>query len=230
MEHRIFVDFKSILKTFIKKWWLYLIVFVSFLFGGFLMANSFSEENITHTAIGKILVTQQKNEETGEIMDNAARLQPAYDATEVIKSGVFFEHVKEKLSFDITTQELRDCVSSEMLLPTRTLKLAVVGEDLAKVEEILNAVQKTAEEYLPDILPSVNVEVLETTETIQIQQQQKSVNGMKIGILMGMAGCIILTFLLGALYLLNSAVKYKDDAESSLGMKVLAEFPMKTRG
>ena len=229
MGEGLLIDIKRIFRVLIGKFWLFLLVLLAFVGVSIFKTNEPGDVLSSYNATGKILVIQGSSKEVGELMDNSARMQPTYDAIELLTSGVFLERVKNTISFDIAVGELRSSVTYEQLLPTRILDIKVTRSNMNEVAEILESIQENAKDYLEEVLSDVNVEILETTETIDIKQEQNSVNSIKIGILMGIAACIILAFVLIAICVMNDSIRYKDDVRRYLGIPVIGMFPDKQK-
>ena len=83
MEDRIIIEFGKIFRFIISKLWLFALVLIVFVGGGMFFINTSSNTPVSYSAVGKIIVTQRSGEESGELMDNASRVQPVYDVKEI---------------------------------------------------------------------------------------------------------------------------------------------------
>lgn len=221
MERKISVEFGEIFIVLLKKIWVFVLIMIFFVVGGILGARLLSDEIVTYSVTGKIWVSQQSGEEVGEMLDNASRVQPTYDAVEVLKSGSFLKRVCEALSFETTVPELKTSIEIEQTPSTRVLSINISGDNAEKVEDIMSSTQKCAQNYLAEIMPEVKVVLLEDVDTVTITQNQSSVNGLKIGVLMGMAVCVLVAFGFVVLYLANDSIRYREEAEEVLGIAVI---------
>lgn len=224
MEDRIIIEFGKITRFIISKLWLFALVLIVFVGGGMFFINTSSNTPVSYSAVGKIIVTQRSGEESGELMDNASRVQPVYDVKEILTSGVFLERIAQHLDFDIAVGELKKSIVVEQIAPARLLSVRVTRGNAEEATKILEAITQYGDSCLEEILPDVQTESLENINTASVQEEKSSTNGMKIGIIMGMAACAILACVLILLYLFNNSIRYKEDVERQLGLSVIGEF------
>lgn len=229
MQRRISVQFTKLFWILVRKIWLFGLIMVIFAGIGVWQTTTVRTEQEAYSITGKLLITQQSGEEIGELMDNAARVQPTYDSIEVLASGVFLERVCEDLPFEMTVEELKSSLKVEQVISTRVVTVEITGTSIENVQSILTAYEENAGEYMAQILPEVRVQVLENEQTATVQNLQSSTNGLKIGVLMGVAGCVIAVFVLILLYLLNDSVRSKEEAEDYLEALVIGEFQEKSK-
>lgn len=230
MEDRIMIDFRRLLGFLVKKIWLFVLVMLVFTGSGVLMARVSKNAPVSYLISGRIIVTQKSGNESGEMLDNASRVQPVYDTKEILTSSNFLEGVKERLGFTTTVSGLSGSVSVEHVPSTRILNITVATASPEETVEILETVQKYAKEYLEEILPDVEVESLDKADPMFVQAEQNSADGGKTGILMGGSVCIILACILIVMYVLNSSVRYSEDVERYLGLPVAGELEFKKDG
>lgn len=221
MERKISVEFGRLFMVLLRKIWVFALVMLVFVCGGLFRASIFNNEIVTYSVTGKLLISQQSGEKVGEMLDNASRVQASYDAVEVLKSGNFLKRVCNELPFEMTVSELKGSIELEQVPSTRVLNINISGSSAEKVEDILTVTAKSAQNYLAEIMPEVKVVSLEDADTISIVQNQSSVNGLKIGVLMGMAVCVLIAFAFVVLYLMNDSIRYREEAQEFLGIKVI---------
>lgn len=229
MQRRISVQFTKLFWVMVRKIWLFVLIMGVFVAAGIWQTTNRRSEQTAYSISGKLLILQQSGEETGELMDNAARIQPVYDSIEVLTSGVFLDRVCEALPFDMTAAGLKSCLKVEQVVSTRVVNVQITGESAEKVQNILTSFAENAKEYMAEIMPEVQVQVLETSQTATVQNVQNSASGLKTGVLMGVAGCVIAAFVLILLYLLNDSVRTREDAEDYLEAYVIGEFKEKKK-
>lgn len=230
MEDRIMVDFGQVFRFLIKKIWLFVLVMAVFTGGGVALAKMSSNTSVSYFAVGKLFVAQKAGDASGEMLDNFSRIQPIYDAKEILTSGKFLEGIKERLDFDITVATLKGSIMVEQVIATRVLNITVTTADPDSTMKIMEAVQEYAEVYLAEILPDVEAASLDEIDVIPVQTEQRSVDGIKTGILMGAACCIILAGILIVMYLSNRSVRYTEDVERYLGLPVAGEIKLNKKG
>ncbi len=229
MQRRISVQFTKLFWTLVRKIWLFGLIMVIFAGIGVWQTTTAKMEQEAYSITGKLLITQQSGEEIGELMDNATRVQPTYDSIEILASGVFLERVCEDLPFEMTVAELKSGLKVEQVISTRVVTVEITGTSSENVQSILTAYEENARGYMAEILPEVRVQVLENEQTATVQNLQSSTNGLKIGVLMGVAGCVIAAFILILLYLFNDSVRSKEEAEDYLEALVIGEFQEKSK-
>lgn len=195
-----------------------------FIVGGIWRTTVASNEDDAYTITGKLFVLQQSGENLGELIDSASRTQPVYDSVEVLTTGIFLEKVCDELPFEMSVSELKKSLNVTQVISTRIVSVEVSGDSIEKVQNIMSCFEGVAQEYLPEIMPGVEVQILENTQTADVQDVQSSTNGLKIGVLMGIAGCVIAVFILILLYLLNDSVKSREEAEEYLEAPVVGEY------
>lgn len=229
MQRRISVQFTKLFWILVRKIWLFGLIMVIFAGIGVWQTTTVRTEQEAYSITGKLLITQQSGEEIGELMDNATRVQPTYDSIEILASGVFLERVCEDLPFEMTVAELKSGLKVEQVISTRVVTVEITGTSSENVQSILTAYEENARGYMAEILPEVRVQVLENEQTATVQNLQSSTNGLKIGVLMGVAGCVIAAFILILFYLLNDSVRSKEEAEDYLEALVIGEFQEKSK-
>ena len=229
MQRRISVQFTKLFWTLVRKIWLFGLIMVIFAGIGVWQTTTAKMEQEAYSITGKLLITQQSGEEIGELMDNATRVQPTYDSIEILASGVFLERVCEDLPFEMTVAELKSGLKVEQVISTRVVTVEITGTSSENVQSILTAYEENARGYMAEILPEVRVQVLENEQTATVQNLQSNTNGLKIGVLMGVAGCVIAAFILILLYLFNDSVRSKEEAEDYLEALVIGEFQEKSK-
>lgn len=224
MEDRIIIEFGKIFRFIITKLWLFALVLIVFVGGNMLLTNTSSDTPVTYSAVGKIIVTQRSGQESGELMDNASRVQPVYDVKEILTSGVFLEKIAEYLDFDISVGELKKSIVVEQIAPTRLLSVRVTRGNSEEAVKILEIITQYGDSCMEEILPDVQIGSLENINTASVQEEKSSTNGIKTGIIMGAAASVILACVFILLYLLNNSIRNKEDVERQLGLSVIGEF------
>lgn len=230
MEDKVIIDFRRLFSFLVRKIWLFLLVMAVFTGGGVWMARVSKNASVSYLISGKIIVTQKSGNESGEMLDNASRVQPLYDTKEILTSGSFLEGVKERLSFTTTVSGLKGSISVEHIPSTRILDITVSTARPEETVEILEAIQEYAEEYLEVVLPDVEVSSLDQADSAFIREEQNSADGGKTGILMGISACVILACILSVMYVFNSSIRYSEDVERYLGLPVAGELELKKDG
>ena len=224
MQRRILVQFTKLFWVLVRKIWLFVLIMVIFAAIGMWQTTTTKSEQEAYSITGKLLISQQSGEEIGDLMDNAARIQPTYDSVEVLSSGAFLERVCEDLPFEMTVAELKNSLKIEQVVLTRVITIEITGASVENVQHILTLFGENAREYMAEIMPEVHVQVLENGQTAIVRNVQSSTSGLKIGILMGVAACVIAAFVVILLYLLNDSVRSKEEAEDYLEAFVIGEF------
>lgn len=230
MEDRVIIDFRRLFSFLVRKIWLFVLVMAVFTCGGVWIARASQNASVSYLISGKIIVTQKSGNESGEMLDNASRVQPLYDTKEILTSGSFLEGVKERLSFTTTVPGLKGSISVEHIPSTRILDITVSTARPEETVEILEAIQEYAEEYLEVVLPDVEVSSLDQADPAFIREEQNSADGGKTGILMGISACVILACILSVMYVFNSSIRYSEDVERYLGLPVAGELELKKDG
>lgn len=134
------------------------------------------------------------------------------------------QRVCEDLPFDMTVSELKKNLNVTQVISTRVVNVEASGDSMEKVQNIMSSFEENAQEYLTEIMPGVDVQILENTQTAEVQNAQTSSNGLKVGVMMGIAGCVIAAFILILLYLLNDSIRSKEEAEEYLEAPVIGEY------
>lgn len=224
MQRRITVQFTKLFRALLRKIWLFVLIMAVFIFGGICRTTATSNEGGAYIITGKLLVLQQGGESLGELMDSASRIQPVYDSVEVLTTGVFLQRVCEDLPFDMTVAELKNSLNVTQVISTRVVSVETSGDSAEKVQNIMLSFEENAQEYLTEIMPGVEVQILENAQTADVQNAQTSTNGLKAGVMMGIAGCVLVAFILILLYLLNDSVRSREEAEEYLDAPVIGEY------
>lgn len=217
MTNNMIIDLGKIVKMLLKRAWVFIIVLFVFVGGGYAVAENTNSNEFNYIADGEILVTQDSSKEAGKFLDSASIVQPTYDSTEILLSNKFLERVEKKVNFEVTLAELKACITVERLTTTRVLNIRVIRGNQDESREILTSFLEESQSYMEEIMPGVQVEILELEGSLTVRQEQSSVNGVKRSILMGIAINILLVALFVVLYLVNDSVRYEDDVERYLG-------------
>ena len=224
MKRKLPVEFGKLFMLLLRKIWVFVIIMAVFIVGGSLRDRNDVSRTETYTATGKILVVQMSGEEEGDLTDNASQNQPIHDAIEILTTGSFLKSACDSLPFDMTVEELKSSVVIDQQTSTRVLNIHITGNTVDHVKDIMTGVLNTAHDYLSSIMPEVNVVILEDADTAFVQKNQSitNENGLKTGVLMGLVVCVITAFVFIVLYLTNSSIRYRDEAEDILEIPVIA--------
>ncbi len=155
-------------------------------------------------------------------MDSTSKVMLVNNSMEVLNGSHVMQEVIDSLSLDMTTSQLRQCVSISSPEDTLVIKISAVHSDPEVAKDIASEFCTIANEVLAKNIGITSLSVIEEAET---PTNPISPNTLKNTIMGGFAGAFIVAALVILLRLINSNIYNADDVERSLGLIVFASIP-----
>ncbi len=155
-------------------------------------------------------------------MDSTSKVMLVNNSMEVLNGSHVMQEVIDSLSLDMTTSQLRQCVSISSPEETLVIKISAVHSDPELAKDIASQLGTIANEVLAKNIGITSLSVIEEAET---PTYPISPNAVKNTVMGGFAGAFIVAALVILLRLINSNIYNADDVEKSLGLIVFASIP-----
>lgn len=149
--------------------------------------------------------------------------QLTQDYMELVKSRPVLEQVIAVLNLDMTTDQLKKCISTENASESRILTISVENEDPKLAKEIADALRESVSIQITEIMEADAVNPIEEANLPTSPSSPSTMKNIAIGGLLGIliaAGIIILIFIL------DDTIKTPDDVEYYLGLNTLTSIPI----
>ena len=155
-------------------------------------------------------------------MDSTSKVMLVNNSMEVLNGSHVMQEVIDSLSLDMTTSQLRQCVSISSPEETLVIKISATHSDPETAKDIASEFGTIANEVLAKNIGITSLSVIEEAET---PTYPISPNTLKNTVMGGFAGAFIVAALVILLRLVNSNIYNADDVERSLGLIVFASIP-----
>ncbi|NRD76340.1 capsular biosynthesis protein [Bacillus sp. BRMEA1] len=213
-------------KTLKKRWKLIVLMILAAALGSGYISYYFLKP--VYQASTQILVNQKdaKNQLDYTLLQGNVSLINTY--SEIIKSPAILEKVVRKLNL----KENADGLNSQLTINSRNdsqvFSIVVEDQDAAQAVNIANTVSETFKEEIPSIMSVNNVSILAKAELKEnpVPVKPKRSLNIAVGIVLGLLGGIILSFLLD---FMDNTLKDEQDVAELLGVPVLGSIKKMSR-
>lgn len=217
------INFKEIFSLLKKRIWLILICAV--LAGALVL--TYTALFVTPMYTAKISASiNNKAVNSGDTgmasSDLAVAIQLANTYVEIIKNDVILEPIIEEYDLDMTTDELRNMISAEVIDDTQLFKVEIESPSPTLAKKIATAIRDVAERDIPGLMQGSTPKFLGEPKVSQTPTSPNyAVNGI-IGVL---AGAILAAIGVIVASLLDVRVKCEEDLEKICPIPVLGMIP-----
>lgn len=140
----------------------------------------------------------------------------------IVTSRPVLEDIIQQMNLGMGYDQLKSKITIDNPTDTRILSITVEDPDPQMAKEIVDAVAKTASEYIGDIMEMVPPKTIETG----VVAEAPSSPSTKKNVLMGaMLGIVLVCGVVVLEVILNDTIKSEEDVERYLGITVLASVP-----
>ena len=202
----------------LKRVWVFLLI-GAISVGGFIVKNTQRTAEEEFQVATKLLFIYERETLTPSALDNASKMQPVYDAVEILSSGDFLEGIVDELDFQTEVSMLRNAISVELIPITRVISVYVNYENPEQAMAIAEAVNDKVDTYFREIYKDIYVHILEHPQLPSLPVERATVRGGQQGIIVGMSLCIIVAMLLIILYICNDSIRTEQE------LRQLIELP-----
>lgn len=188
----------------------------AFAITAFLLPKKYASES-------SIFIVSKVNQETGTVDANAlsANSKQVNNYMELIKGKNILNKVAEQLNIE-DVKEVQNAISVSNKTETEIIDIKATTDDPTKSQQIVKATTEIFFKEVKDTLKIENMTVLNDPEVDEVPVSPSKKMNTLIGALLGLlcsGGYVFLT------YLLDKRLRTKQEAESFLGIPVLAEIP-----
>lgn len=218
-EYATEIDLSTLFRMLINKW--YIIISATLLVFGLAYLYAFLMIDNEYTANTSMIVLVENEEQTSEQNFNfSQKLTKTY--TELAKSNLVINQVKENLSLSLTNETIRDMMTISGVQDTPVIKLSVVASDNELAQAIANETVEVMQIVSLNYEGFDNIEILDIADRPEIPSGPNRLLYLIIGTLLGGILGVGIVFLIE---LFDRTIKSPHDIEDKLGLRLLAMIP-----
>ena len=176
------------------------------------------------TSTTKIYIMNKQDETTLTQGDMQTSTYLTKDYAEMIKSRTVTEKVILDRGLDMTSDQLRDKTSINVVSDARIISISVKDKDPYKAAEIADAIREVASEHIQNVM---DIEAVNVVEEASIPFMKSSPPVKRYTLMGGAAATVLLMAFILLKYLTNDTIQISDDIEKKLGISVLSVIPMR---
>ena len=141
--------------------------------------------------------------------------QLTQDYMELVSSRPVLEQVIAVLNLDMTTEELKNSITTENAAESRILTIGVENEDPKMAKEIADALRESVSIQITEIMEA---DAVNTIEEANLPTDPSSPSTMKNIAIGGLLGILIAAGIIILIFVLDDTIKTPDDVEYYLGL------------
>jgi len=176
------------------------------------------------TSMTKIYIMNKQDEATLSQGDMQTSTYLTKDYAEMIKSRTVTEKVILEMGLDMTSAQLRDKTSINVVSDARIISISVRDEDPYKAAELADAIREVASEHISSVM---DIEAVNVVEEANIPMMKSSPNVTKTTLIGGAVATILLIAFILIISLTNDTIQISDDIEKKLKISVLSVIPVR---
>mgnify|MGYP002800678550 FL=1 len=127
------------------------------------------------------------------------------------------------LNLDMTTEELKNSITTENAAESRILTIGVENEDPKMAKEIADALRESVSIQITEIMEA---DAVNTIEEANLPTDPSSPSTMKNIAIGGLLGILIAAGIIILIFVLDDTIKTPDDVEYYLGLNTLTSIPI----
>lgn len=147
--------------------------------------------------------------------------------SEIIKTKDLLNVAIKESNIDVKTNEVLSNLSVVPVADTQIIEIKYKGTSSSEAAILLNEVKKEFVKVAKDLVPNVNIRVLEDVRENKVPVSPNKKMNITIAVLLGAIGGIGIVFLLE---FIDNSFKTKDQLENRLGVPVLGVIPNHIEG
>lgn len=220
-DDEIEIDLKAVFTALIKKSWFIILVGVLFTLLAVIGIKLFIKPTYQSTTQMYVLSKQDKDMLTSSDLQASTLLTQDY--MQVIKSRTVIETVIAQLDLDMTYKDLISDLSVETASDTRIITISIVSDNPYQARDIADAVCDVSSEQIKRVM---NSEAVNVVDKANIPDEKYAPHVMRDGLIAGMIGCFIVTFIIVIQCILDDTIKSSEDVERYLELSTLGIIPL----
>ena len=223
VEKKIIIDYKAIFFMLLKKIWVFLLIGLITV-AGFIAKNTQWSTSEKFQVTTKLLFIYEEESVTHATLDNASRMQPTYDAIEILSSGDFLEQIVERVDFETNVSALRDAILVKWVPGTRVVYVYVDYEYPQWAMTVAEEINDIVNDYFKDIYGNMGVHILESPQLPDAPMEAAALRGGQQGVIVGLGVCIMIAMLFIVLYLFNDSIRTEQELKEVLDLPLWGTY------
>lgn len=222
MEETFELDLKELAKELWKRAWI--IVLCAILVASAMLVYTAAFVTPKYTASTMIYVNNNSNTNNNALSsaDLAVALRLVGTYVNILKSDAVLNDVIQKVGVDMTAEEVRQMLHSEVVEETEIFRVSVTSTDAQMSADIANAIADVAPEKISAILEGSSAKVIDWAK---VPEKPSSPNYL-VNTLVGGAVGVVLSILAIAIYMLaDKRIKKEEDLMKLCPIPILGRIP-----
>lgn len=217
------INFHELFLEMLKKWWMFIILMVSFAFGGYFL----TDELITpvYQAESVLFIGENPNDLAGigiSIAELQTNNQLILDYKQIALTRLVIKEVKENIGMSGTIQTIRDNVSISTVDESRLINVSYRDADPVLAAKVAN---ELARQLTFTVIEVVGVENIRILDEALVPEKPVSPNKPLNVIISAMIGFMIALFIILLNLQLNNKIQSEKEIEELTGYPILGKIP-----
>lgn len=213
------IDLTTLFRMLINRWYV-IILSTLVLFGlAYLYAFVILDDEFTANT-SMIVLVENENQTNEQNFNFSQKLTKTY--TELAKSNLVINQVKENLGLNLTNDRIRDMMTISGVQDTPVIKLSIVAKDQDLAQSLANETVEVMQIVSLNYEGFDNIEIIDSAFRPEIPSGPNRLLYVVIGTLLGGIVGIGIVFLVE---LFDRTIKSPIDIEQKLGLRLLALIP-----
>lgn len=219
-EDIIEIDLKELFFVLLHKFWIILLVGVVGAAGTAFVSSYLIQPKYTSKTSIYVINRQDENRLTYSDLQMGTQLTKDYMI--LVKSRPVTEQVISNLNLDLTHEELSEMIEVEIPEDTRILEIIVRHHDPYIAKQLADSIAFVSSERMVSVMEMDKVNVVEPGN-LPIEPSSPKV--LKNTIIGGVAGVVLVSFILILIHVMNDSIRSSEDIEKYLGITTLGVIP-----
>lgn len=221
MEETMVLDVMQLLKGIWKRAWL--VIMCTVLAAAISLVYTINFITPTYKASVSMYVNNNSNISSSlTSSDLAVALQLANTYVNIIQSDSVLEKVVEETGLNLTTEQIRNMLSAEVVGETEMFQVSIVSPNPRMSKDIVNAIASIAPTEISRIIEGSSAKVIDYAKE---PTERYSPNYTTNTILGGLIGAVVVMVVIAAFILADGCVRNEDDLMKIGQFPVLGAIP-----
>ncbi len=213
------IDLGTLCRMLFNKWYIIVCsVFIVSIIGYVYAYMMIDNEYTANTSM--IVLVENENQTNEQNFNFSQKLTKTY--TELAKSNLVINQVKQNLGLDVTNDKIRDMMTITGVQDTPVIKLAVVTHSQTLSQNIANETVAVMQTISLNYEGFDNIEILDVADRPELPSGPNRLLYMVISILLGGIIGVGIVFIFE---IFDKTIKSPVDIEERLGLRLLAMIP-----
>lgn len=175
-----------------------------------------------YSSTTQLLIKGISNEAMSIYPDSTSRVMLVNNSMEVLHGTEVMHDVIDRLSLDLTPEELQRNINISSPADTQVLKITAYSADPALAKDIASAMSDISNTVLAE---TVGISALSVIQVAKTPTAPVSPNPIKNTIMGGFLGGVLATAFFILMWFINNRIYTPEDAQKALGLTVFASVP-----